>query len=246
MSTDSASISAPSWRARPHGFDQGGGFLIPAARTRCLSSVKLIAEPWDFGPGGYQVGGFPAGLGRVERPLSRHRAALLEGRRRQARRFRGAHQQAPAICSIGAGRKPWASVNFITAHDGFTLNDLVSYNDKHNEANGEENRDGHSDNHSWNYGAEGPTDDPEIVELRERQKRNFLGTLLFSQGTPMILAGDEFGRTQRGNNNAYCQDNEISWVDWITTTAAEALIAFVERLTSLRRRLSGSAAEPVS
>ena len=112
------------------------------------------------------------------------------------------------------GRRPWASVNFVTAHDGFTLNDLVSYNDKHNEANGEDNRDGHSDNHSWNYGVEGPTDDPEINALRERQKRNMLATLLLSQGTPMMLAGDEFGRTQGGNNNAYCQDNEIAWIDW--------------------------------
>ena len=112
------------------------------------------------------------------------------------------------------GRKPWASVNFVTAHDGFTLNDLVSYNDKHNEANGEDNRDGNSNNLSWNHGVEGPTDDPAIRALRERQKRNLLATLLLSQGTPMLLAGDEFGRTQHGNNNAYCQDNEISWLDW--------------------------------
>ena len=112
------------------------------------------------------------------------------------------------------GRKPWACVNFVTAHDGFTLNDLVSYNDKHNEANGEDNNDGHSDNRSWNCGVEGPTDDPAIIALRERQMRNLLATLLLSQGTPMLLAGDEFGRTQQGNNNAYCQDNEISWVDW--------------------------------
>jgi glycogen operon protein len=133
------------------------------------------------------------------------------------------------------GRKPWASVNFITAHDGFTLNDLVSYNDKHNEANGEENRDGHSDNKSWNHGAEGPTDDPAIVELRERQTRYMLATLLLSQGTPMLLAGDEFGRTQQGNNNAYCQDNEISWVNWNHGERGEALTRFVQRLTRLRR-----------
>ena len=133
------------------------------------------------------------------------------------------------------GRKPWASVNFITAHDGFTLNDLVSYNDKHNEANGEDNHDGNSDNHSWNCGAEGPTDDPEIRALRERQKRNMLATLLLSQGTPMLLAGDEFGRTQQGNNNAYCQDNEISWVDWEgIDDEGRALIDFVRKLTMLR------------
>jgi glycogen operon protein len=134
------------------------------------------------------------------------------------------------------GRKPWASVNFITAHDGFTLNDLVSYNDRHNESNGEDNRDGHSDNRSWNHGVEGPTDDPQIIELRARQKRNILATLLLSQGTPMLLGGDEFGRSQQGNNNAYCQDNEISWVDWDHDERAQALTRFVRRLTDLRNR----------
>jgi glycogen operon protein len=133
------------------------------------------------------------------------------------------------------GRKPWASVNFITAHDGFTLHDLASYNDKHNEANGEDNRDGTDNNHSWNHGAEGPTADPAINALRERQKRNMLATLLLSQGTPMLLGGDEFGRTQRGNNNAYCQDNEISWVDWNISAEGHALTRFTERLTELRR-----------
>jgi glycogen operon protein len=136
------------------------------------------------------------------------------------------------------GRRPWASVNFVTAHDGFTLNDLVSYNDKHNDANGEDNKDGHSDNKSWNCGAEGPTDDPNVRALRERQKRNLLATLLFSQGTPMILAGDEFGRTQHGNNNAYCQDNEISWVDWdAIDDDGRALTDFVVKLTTLRHTL---------
>jgi glycogen operon protein len=128
-------------------------------------------------------------------------------------------------------------VNFITAHDGFTLNDLVSYNEKHNEANGEDNKDGHSDNKSWNCGVEGPTDDPEIRTLRERQKRNLLATLLFSQGTPMVLAGDEFGRTQQGNNNAYCQDNEISWVNWDIDDDGRALTEFVRKLTTLRHTL---------
>jgi glycogen operon protein len=133
-----------------------------------------------------------------------------------------------------AGKKPHGSINFITAHDGFTLHDLVSYNDKHNEANGEDNRDGSDNNRSWNCGAEGPTDDAEVNALRERQKRNFLATLLLSQGVPMIVAGDEIGRTQQGNNNAYCQDNDISWLDWTTTPQREALLRFVQALMKLR------------
>ncbi|MBN8907083.1 MAG: glycogen debranching enzyme GlgX, partial [Rhodospirillales bacterium] len=142
---------------------------------------------------------------------------------------------ASADCFNKRGRKPWASVNFITAHDGFTLNDLVSYNEKHNDANGEDGRDGHSDNISWNHGAEGPTDDPDITALRERQKRNMLATLLLSQGTPMLLAGDEFGRTQQGNNNAYCQDNEISWVNWDFGEREVALAEFVRKAIALRQ-----------
>jgi len=133
------------------------------------------------------------------------------------------------------GRRPYASINFVTAHDGFTLNDLVSYNEKHNQANGEENRDGTDHNLSWNCGVEGPTDDPEIIALRERQKRNFLATLLVSQGVPMILGGDEIGRTQRGNNNAYCQDNDLSWFDWDLTERDGALRAFTQRLLRIRR-----------
>jgi glycogen operon protein len=134
------------------------------------------------------------------------------------------------------GRRPWASVNFITAHDGFTLNDVVSYNDKHNEANGENNQDGHSHNLSWNHGAEGPTDDPEILALRERQKRNLLATLLLSQGTPMMLSGDEFGHTQNGNNNVYCQDNELAWLNWENITSdGQSLIEFVRRVIALRQ-----------
>jgi glycogen operon protein len=148
---------------------------------------------------------------------------------------------APRLCASAdifnrLGRLPWSSVNFVTAHDGFTLADLVSYNDKHNEANGEENRDGTADNRSWNCGAEGPTGEAAILALRARQSRNFLATLLLSQGTPMMLAGDESGRTQRGNNNAYCQDNEISWLDWTQTPATEALQQFVRQLTRLRAR----------
>jgi isoamylase len=218
----------------PYGFDEGGGFLDSCRQDPILSAVKLIAEPWDLGPGGYQVGRFAPGW-----------AEWNDRFRDTVRGFwRGDEGVLPELASrISAsgdlfnrrGRKPWASVNFITAHDGFTLNDLVSYNDKHNEANGEDNRDGHADNKSWNHGAEGPTDDPAIVELRERQKRNMLATLLLSQGTPMLLAGDEFGRTQLGNNNAYCQDNEISWVNWNHEERGEALTRFVQRLTRLRR-----------
>ena len=177
-----------------------------------LRTVKLIAEPWDCGPGGYQVGGFPPGWAEWN---DKFRDTVRDFWRGEA----PASALAPRLCASAdmfnhRGRKPWASVNFVTAHDGFTLNDLVTYNDKHNEANGEDNNDGSSDNRSWNCGAEGPTDDPEINALRERQMRNMLATLLLSQGTPMLLAGDEFGRTQHGNNNAYCQDNEISWVNW--------------------------------
>ena len=228
-----------------HGFDQGGGFLDSCGQDPVLSSVKLIAEPWDIGPGGYQVGGFPPGWAEWNDRYRDTVRSYWKGDEGKLPEF------AARITGSGdlfnrRGRKPWASVNFVTAHDGFTLNDLVSYNDKHNEANGEENRDGHSDNYSWNHGVEGPTDDPEIVELRERQKRNFLGTLLFSQGTPMILAADEFGRTQRGNNNAYCQDNEISWVDWRRDDRADALIDFTKRLTSFAPPLSGIAAKQIS
>jgi isoamylase len=148
---------------------------------------------------------------------------------------------APRLCASGdlfnhRGRKPSASVNFITVHDGFTLSDLVSYNDKHNDANGEDNKDGQADNRSWNCGAEGPTDDEKVNALRRRQRRNFLATLLLSQGTPMLLAGDEFGRTQQGNNNAYCQDNQISWVNWGIGEEGQALIRFAQRLMALRHK----------
>ncbi|KND56332.1 Glycogen debranching enzyme [Candidatus Paraburkholderia kirkii] len=220
----------------PYGFDEGGGFLDSCRQDPILSSVKLIAEPWDCGPGGYQVGGFPPGW-----------AEWNDRYRDTVRGFwKGDEGEAPELATRMTasgdkfnkrGRRPWASVNFITAHDGFTLNDLVSYNEKHNEANGEDNQDGHSDNKSWNCGVEGSTDDPEIRALRERQKRNMLATLLFSQGTPMILAGDEFGRTQQGNNNAYCQDNDISWVNWDIEDDGRALTEFVRKLTTLRHTL---------
>ncbi len=218
----------------PDGFDHQSGFLKACCQDPELRTVKLIAEPWDCGPGGYQVGGFPPGW-----------AEWNDKFRDVARDFwRGeapASAIAPRLCASAdlfnhRGRKPSACVNFVTAHDGFTLNDLVSYNDKHNEANGEDNRDGSSDNRSWNCGAEGPSEDPEINALRTRQMRNILGTLLLSQGTPMLLAGDEFARTQNGNNNAYCQDNEISWVNWDIAPPGKSLIRFLQRLTALRHK----------
>jgi isoamylase len=221
----------------PHGFDEGGGFLDSCRQDPVLSSVKLIAEPWDCGPGGYQVGHFPPGW-----------AEWNDGFRDTVRSFwKGEEGTAAAManCTTASadkfnhrGRRPWASINFLTAHDGFTLADLVSYNDKHNDANGENNRDGHSDNRSWNCGAEGPSEDPAVLELRAKQQRNMLATLLLSQGTPMLLAGDEFGRTQQGNNNAYCQDNDISWVDWERIDeAGRSLIQFVKVVLALRKRL---------
>src|SRR5947208_2484720 len=198
-----------------------------------LSQVKLIAEPWDVGEGGYQVGNFPVlwtewnGIYRdVMRDFWRGQASLGDF----AYRFTGSadlYQQ--------DGRRPFASVNFVTAHDGFTLRDLVSYNEKHNEANGEDNHDGTDDNRSWNCGAEGPTDDAEVNALRARQQRNFLTTLLLSQGVPMLLGGDELSRTQGGNNNAWCQDNEISWFDWNLDEDGRALLDFTRRLIGLRR-----------
>ena len=219
-----------------YGFDEGGGFLDSCRQDPILSSVKLIAEPWDCGPGGYQVGGFPPGWAEWNDKYRDTVRAFWKGEDGLAAEF------ATRITGSGdkfnrRGRRPWASVNFLTAHDGFTLNDLVSYNDKHNDANKEDGRDGHSDNKSWNFGVEGPTDDPDIKAQRERQKRNLLATLLFSQGTPMILAGDEFGRTQQGNNNAYCQDNDISWVNWDIDEDGQALFEFTQKLTTLRRVL---------
>jgi glycogen operon protein len=196
-----------------------------------LSQVKLIAEPWDVGPGGYQVGNFPIlwsewnGIYRdTMRDFWRGRAPLGDF----ASRFGGS-----ADLYESDGRRPFASVNFITAHDGFTLHDLVSYNEKHNEANGEDGADGTTDNRSWNCGVEGPTDDPSVLALRARQERNFLATLLLSQGVPMLLGGDEWGRSQGGNNNAWCQDNELSWFQW--DRADGELLAFVRRLIELRR-----------
>ena len=206
-----------------------------------VSQVKLIAEPWDVGPGGYQVGNFPPqwtewnGKYRdTVRDYWRGEPATLD---EFASRLTGS-----ADLYEDAARRPVASINFVTAHDGFTLRDLVSYNEKHNEANGEDNRDGESHNRSWNCGVEGPTDDPAVNALRARQQRNFLATLMLSQGVPMISHGDEFGRTQQGNNNAYCQDNELSWIDWANADAD--LLEFTRSVSSLapRTRCSGGGA----
>jgi glycogen operon protein len=218
----------------PHGFDEGGGFLDSCRQDPVLNSVKLIAEPWDLGPGGYQVGAFPPGWAEWN---DRFRDTVRSYWRGDDGKVGDLASRLSGSADLfnKRGRKPWASVNFVTAHDGFTLNDLVSYNDKHNEANGENNRDGTNNNLSLNHGVEGPTDDPAIRAVRERQKRNMLATLILSHGTPMMLAGDEFGHTQRGNNNAYCQDNEISWLEWPDISDdGHALTAFVRRLTFLR------------
>ncbi|GGO18988.1 glycogen operon protein GlgX homolog [Microbispora rosea subsp. aerata] len=217
-----------------HDVDRLSAFFDLIQQDPVISQVKLIAEPWDVGPGGYQVGNFP--------PLWTE----WNGKYRDTVRdfWRGASRTLPEFASrlagssdlyASSGRRPVASINFVTAHDGFTLNDLVSYDHKHNEANGEGNRDGTDDNRSWNCGAEGPVEDPAIVRLRRRQRRNFLATLFVSQGVPMLLAGDEFGRTQNGNNNAYCQDNEISWLDWSLIRQEGDLLGFVRRLAALRR-----------
>jgi glycogen operon protein len=218
----------------PHGFDQGGGFLDSCRQDPVLSQVKLIAEPWDCGPGGYQVGGFPPGWAEWNDRFRDTVRSYWKGDGGKLPDF-AARLTGSGDLFNRRGRKPWASVNFVTAHDGFTLNDLVSYNDRHNEANGEDNRDGHSNNLSWNHGVEGPTGDPDIQALRQRQMRNLLATLLLAQGTPMLVAGDEFARTQSGNNNPYCQDNEISWIDWqAIDNGGHALTAFVRHLTRLR------------
>jgi isoamylase len=213
--------------------DRLSTFFEVVQQDPVVGQVKLIAEPWDVGPGGYQVGNFPPNWtewnGKYRdtvRDFWRGEPATLA---EFASRITGS-----ADLYQDDGRKPFHSINFVTAHDGFTLNDLVSYNDKHNEANGEENRDGESHNRSWNCGVEGPTDDRAVLALRARQRRNFLATLLLSQGVPMISHGDELGRTQGGNNNAYCQDNPISWIDW--AEADETLLEFARKLTAFRHR----------
>jgi len=214
------------------GFDAGSGFLDALRQDPVLSRAKLIAEPWDLGPGGYQVGHFPPGWSEWNDKYRDAVRAYWKGDGaigEFARRLSGSSD-----LYNRNGRAPQASVNFITAHDGFTLRDLVSYEHKHNEANGEDNRDGHNHNLSFNHGVEGDTDDAAVLALRARQQRNFIATLLLSQGVPMLLAGDEIGHTQRGNNNAYCQDNDTSWLDWSLDDARHALLDFTQRLIALR------------
>jgi glycogen operon protein len=218
-----------------HAVDRLSAFFDVVHQDPVVSRVKLIAEPWDLGEGGYQVGNFPAGWaewnGRYRDTIRRY----WKGDGGQVADL-GYRLTGSSDLYQDDGRRPYASVNFVTAHDGFTLADLVSYDRKHNEANGEDNRDGTDDNLSWNCGVEGPTDDPAITALRERQMRNLLATLLLSQGVPMLLGGDEIARTQRGNNNAYCQDNEISHVVWPPSRAGRAQLEFVRRLIRLRLR----------
>jgi isoamylase len=217
-----------------HDVDRLSAFFDIIHQDPVISEVKLIAEPWDVGDGGYQVGNFPAGWaewnGRYRDTVRRYWKSD-EG---QLSDF-GYRLTGSSDLYDRDGRRPSASINFVTAHDGFTLHDLVSYNGKHNEANQEDNRDGSNDNFSWNMGAEGPTEDPEIIERRERQKRNFLTTLLFSQGVPMILGGDEIGHSQNGNNNAYCQDNETTWINWSLDHRQVALLEFTQKLIQMRR-----------
>jgi len=220
-----------------HGFDPGSGFFDAIRQDPILQRVKLISEPWDIGPGGYQVGNHPPGFGEWN-------DRFRDGVRRY---WRGDSGQRADFAARLAGssdlfdrqhRRPWASVNFVASHDGFTLLDTVSYAERHNEANGEDNKDGHGENHSANWGAEGATEDPAILDTRHRLQRAMLATLFFAQGTPMLLAGDEFGRTQNGNNNAYCQDNETSWIDWSLLDRPEgrSLTEFVARVLALRHQ----------
>ena len=220
---------APALAREGGEYHRDGSFFRAIRQDPVLSQVKLIAEPWDLGPGGHQLGNFPPGWAEWN---ARYRDAV--------RRFwNGEDGMVPELASRlagssdifgGEGRRPWASVNFVTCHDGFTLQDLVSYNDKHNEANGEGNRDGSDANHSFNCGFEGPSDDPEIAALRDRQKRNLLATLFLSLGVPMLLMGDEQGRSQGGNNNPYCQDGPVSWLAWETYQARGRELARVRPL----------------
>ena len=238
MHVDGFRFDLATTLARNHhdgGWDPRADFFVTAQQDPVLSRVKLIAEPWDVGPGGYRVGNFPA-----------HFAEWNDRYRQTLRRFwRGDPGQ---LADLGyrlsgssdlfkvSGRRPTASVNYVACHDGFTLADLVSYSKKHNEANKEENRDGSNENHSFAWGAEGPTTDPKVLDLRDRMARNFLASLFLSVGTPMLLAGDELGRSQRGNNNAYCQDNELSWIDWNLDARQQALLEFTRACIALRRR----------
>ena len=215
-----------------HDVDRLSAFFDLIQQDPVVSQVKLIAEPWDVGEGGYQVGNFPPLWSEWNGQYRDTVRDYWRGRDQTLAEFAYRFTGSSDLYAT-TGRRPYASINFVTAHDGFTLTDLVSYNERHNEANLEDNRDGESHNRSWNCGVEGPTDDPAVLELRARQRRNFLTTLFLSQGVPMLLSGDELGRTQGGNNNAYCQDNELSWLDWSAVDAD--LLDFTRRLIDLRR-----------
>ncbi len=216
------------------GYDTRAAFFQIVHQDPVLSQVKLIAEPWDVGDFGYQVGNFPVLWSEWNGKYRDTIRKYWKGDDRQAAEIGYRLTGSSDLYALG-GRRPTASVNFITAHDGFTLHDLVTYSHKHNEANQEDNRDGANDNHAWNCGVEGETDDPKIRALREQQKRNFLATLFLSQGVPMLVAGDEMGRTQKGNNNAYCQDGPLSWVSWELDAAGRALLDFTATMSRLRR-----------
>jgi len=228
----------------PTGFDPGSGFFDVLRQDPVLQRLKLISEPWDIGPGGYQLGRHPPGFAEWN-------DKFRDGVRRY---WRGEAGMRPELSARLAGsgdlfdrraRRPWASVNYIASHDGSTLNDIVSYEQRHNEANGEDNKDGHSENYSCNWGEEGPTENADIQAIRDRVRRSLLTTVFSALGTPMLLGGDEFGRTQNGNNNAYCQDNEISWFDWTLARSepGKALTAFTARLIALRKRYPGLRAD---
>ena len=213
--------------------DRLGAFFDVLRQDPVLAQVKLIAEPWDLGSGGYQVGNFPVGWTEWNDKYRDTMRAYWKGDGGLIGEFAQRLTGSSDLYNRSS-RRPYASINFVAAHDGLTLADVVSYNDKHNQANGEGNRDGHGHNLSWNCGAEGPTDNATVLALRARQQRNFIASLLLSQGVPMLLAGDEFGRSQQGNNNAYCQDNAISWVDWTPSPAQASLLAFTQQLSALR------------
>jgi isoamylase len=217
-----------------HDVDRLSAFFDLVQQDPVVSQVKLIAEPWDIGEGGYQVGNFP---GLWTEWNGKYRDTVRDYWRGEPATLGEFASRLTGSSDLyeDTGRRPSASINFVTAHDGFTLNDLVSYNEKHNMANGEDNRDGEGHNRSWNCGVEGPTDDPDIVTMRARQMRNFWATLMISQGTPMIAHGDEFGRSQNGNNNVYCQDSELSWMDWSLVDKNSDLLAFARKVTTLRK-----------
>ncbi|MFA7566759.1 MAG: glycogen debranching protein GlgX [Alkalispirochaeta sp.] len=237
MQVDGFRFDLATTLARVHGkYEWNSSFFNILAQDPVLSSAKIIAEPWDTGPDGYQLGNFPPGWSEWN---DKYRDTVRSFWKGDAGKLPELASRLSGSADLynRQGRRPWASINFVTAHDGFTLHDLVSYNEKHNEANGEDNKDGNNNNLSWNFGVEGPTDSPRIQELRFRQMRNFLGTLLLSQGVPMITAGDEIARSQNGNNNPYCQDNRVSWMPWEDehSQAGRRLLQFTRKLIRLRQ-----------